>query len=208
MPDTHAEPATRRPRSAARKDLIIEAALDQFRHYGVRGASLEQIAKAAGVSRPALYHHFASKEELFRETARSVQDDVLAKVRHAASQAGSVHERLDRMMAIKCRDMHEAMWRSRHGDELFDQSNRLCADLVSQYRNSFASEIGGVIASGVEAKELDLKHLKLTPDTAGDLLFYSSEGLHERFTGNPVAPEIYLSRLKSLIQCFIASAAA
>ena len=44
---------------------IIDAARDVFFEHGVSSTSLEQIAKAAGVTRGAIYWHFADKAELF-----------------------------------------------------------------------------------------------------------------------------------------------
>ncbi len=44
---------------------IIDAARDVFVAHGVTQTSLEQIAEAAGVTRGAIYWHFADKAELF-----------------------------------------------------------------------------------------------------------------------------------------------
>ena len=50
---------------------ILDAALSVFARYGWRRASMADVAQAVGVSRPALYLHFASKEELFEAVVRS-----------------------------------------------------------------------------------------------------------------------------------------
>lgn len=44
---------------------ILQAARDRFAENGVSGTSLDQIAKAAGVTRGAIYWHFENKSELF-----------------------------------------------------------------------------------------------------------------------------------------------
>jgi len=46
-------------------EQILEAAFKQFSELGYEKASLSLIAKEVGISKPALYHHFASKEALF-----------------------------------------------------------------------------------------------------------------------------------------------
>lgn len=53
--------------AAARRELIAAAAADLFAERGYRGASIEQIARRAGVTPPVVYEHFASKRELYRE---------------------------------------------------------------------------------------------------------------------------------------------
>src|ERR1700720_4223479 len=45
--------------------VLIDAAMDLFASYGYRGTSLARIARAAGVTKGALYWHFADKEEFF-----------------------------------------------------------------------------------------------------------------------------------------------
>lgn len=57
---------------AARRQAIIDAALDCFLQYGFAKTSLDDIAKRAGLSRPLLYLLFKNKEELFVETLRTI----------------------------------------------------------------------------------------------------------------------------------------
>lgn len=52
---------TRRQRAETR---ILESALDVFSRYGFRGATLDQIAEGAGVSKPNLLYYFAGKEDI------------------------------------------------------------------------------------------------------------------------------------------------
>ncbi|MEM6371599.1 MAG: TetR family transcriptional regulator C-terminal domain-containing protein [Pseudomonadota bacterium] len=44
--------------------LILEAALDVFSAHGYRGATLDQIAEAAGLSKPNILYYFSGKEEI------------------------------------------------------------------------------------------------------------------------------------------------
>ncbi|GHC57549.1 TetR family transcriptional regulator C-terminal domain-containing protein [Neogemmobacter tilapiae] len=58
---------TSRPRTriqAKNHALILEAALDVFSSHGFRGATLDQIAERAGLSKPNLLYYFASKEAM------------------------------------------------------------------------------------------------------------------------------------------------
>jgi TetR/AcrR family acrAB operon transcriptional repressor len=51
--------------AAATREQVLDAAEQVFRARGVGHASLAEVADAAGVTRGAIYHHFASKAELF-----------------------------------------------------------------------------------------------------------------------------------------------
>jgi TetR/AcrR family transcriptional regulator len=46
------------------RDLILDAALEVFSQHGFRGATLDQIAEVAGLSKPNLLYYFPSKEEV------------------------------------------------------------------------------------------------------------------------------------------------
>jgi AcrR family transcriptional regulator len=48
----------------ARGDALLDVAASEFNLYGVSGASLSRIARAAGLTRAALYYYFASREDL------------------------------------------------------------------------------------------------------------------------------------------------
>ena len=50
----------------ATRELILDTALAEFGASGFAGARLEDIAVAAGITRGAIYHHFESKEHLYR----------------------------------------------------------------------------------------------------------------------------------------------
>jgi TetR/AcrR family transcriptional regulator len=48
-----------------KRELILEAALDTFSTHGFRGATIDQIAEAAGMSKPNLLYYFHRKEDIF-----------------------------------------------------------------------------------------------------------------------------------------------
>lgn len=50
---------------APSRERILDAAITRFRQYGYAGTSLSTIAKDVGVSTPALYWHFRSKDEIY-----------------------------------------------------------------------------------------------------------------------------------------------
>jgi AcrR family transcriptional regulator len=52
---------TRKSKSLRQRE-IVEATLKLIPKYGVRGTTVSRIAAAAGMSRGALYHHFANRE--------------------------------------------------------------------------------------------------------------------------------------------------
>jgi AcrR family transcriptional regulator len=53
-------------RPEARAEELLEAAIEVFGEFGFRAATLEQVARRAGVSKGTVYLYFTSKEDLFR----------------------------------------------------------------------------------------------------------------------------------------------
>jgi len=64
-----------------RRNKILAAATRIFARKGFDGASMSAIAAAAGITKPVLYDHFASKDALFETLLRSIRDNLLAKGR-------------------------------------------------------------------------------------------------------------------------------
>src|SRR5690349_9705243 len=61
------EPRTARPRDAqATKELLLEAATDEFAEFGLAGARIDRIAERAGANKRLLYVYFGDKDALFR----------------------------------------------------------------------------------------------------------------------------------------------
>ncbi|MBI5288767.1 MAG: TetR/AcrR family transcriptional regulator [Chloroflexi bacterium] len=67
----------RRLPAEKRRRLIIESARDVFASQGYARVGTADLARAAGISEPALYRHFAGKKELFLETIRSTRPRLL-----------------------------------------------------------------------------------------------------------------------------------
>jgi len=76
------------------RDSILEAAEDVFVEKGFSGASISVIAEKAGVAKSLIYHHFKSKEDLWREVIqqRFSMADLIEKLYQTLSKksAGSL----------------------------------------------------------------------------------------------------------------------
>lgn len=86
-----AKPVTRIQRR--NRETIREAALDVFSQHGFRGATLDQIAQAAGLSKPNLLYYFPSKEAIHGELLSHLMTDWLEPLR-ALDEAGDPVEEI------------------------------------------------------------------------------------------------------------------
>ncbi|MBB4738152.1 AcrR family transcriptional regulator [Actinoplanes octamycinicus] len=65
------------PRRRSRRDEILEIAVGLFAARGYHGVSMDDIGSAAGVTGPALYHHFAGKEAMLVAALIPVSESLL-----------------------------------------------------------------------------------------------------------------------------------
>ena len=75
---------TQAERSAATRGALVRAARELFARDGYAATGREAIVERAGVTRGALYHHFADKEALFRAVFEELEAEVMAKAAEAA----------------------------------------------------------------------------------------------------------------------------
>ena len=79
---------TTKAQSEATAAAVLDAAQRLYGERGYADVALEEIARTAGVTRGALYHHFASREGLFTAVLERVQQQVAERVQQAAQAAG------------------------------------------------------------------------------------------------------------------------
>ncbi|OBF08082.1 TetR family transcriptional regulator [Mycobacterium sp. ACS4054] len=82
------ERRTQAERSAETREALVSAARPLFAAQGFSEVALEAIVRAAGVTRGALYHHFADKTELFATVFEQVEAEVAARMGEAIAASG------------------------------------------------------------------------------------------------------------------------
>ncbi|MBA2608467.1 MAG: TetR family transcriptional regulator [Actinobacteria bacterium] len=81
--------------AAERRQQLVETALGLFAERGLYGTSMDDIADAAGVTKPVLYQHFASKRALFLELLDDVGKQLLDAIAAATSAADTPRQQVE-----------------------------------------------------------------------------------------------------------------
>ncbi|HEY1280031.1 MAG TPA: TetR/AcrR family transcriptional regulator [Acidimicrobiales bacterium] len=76
--------STRLP-AAARREQLLNVALEVFARQGFHGTAMNDVAEAAGVTKPVLYQHFQSKRQLYL----ALLDEVGQRLRQTIEKAGT-----------------------------------------------------------------------------------------------------------------------
>ena len=89
------ETAAKRPETRIqreKREIILDAALDIFSTHGYRGSTIDQIAEAAGMSKPNLLYYYRGKEEIYASLLHRLLDTWLAPLMEMAADGDPVKE--------------------------------------------------------------------------------------------------------------------
>jgi AcrR family transcriptional regulator len=82
-----------------RRDQILETAAELFAAKGFHGVSVGEIGRACGISGPALYKHFDSKDAVLAAMLVGISERLLDEGRTRVGQAGSPHQALESLVS-------------------------------------------------------------------------------------------------------------
>ncbi|HEY6318599.1 MAG TPA: TetR/AcrR family transcriptional regulator [Acidimicrobiia bacterium] len=146
-----ARPATTRLPAERRRQQILDVACTVFADRGFHATSMDDIAAAAGVTKPVLYQHFPSKRGLFIELLDDLGRQLLVELEHATSSAHSGRERVEAGFAAYFRFVtgNEAAFRvlfgasARNDSDFADVIERLLDEVA--YAVSLLIDIEGTV---------------------------------------------------------------
>ncbi|MGH3251856.1 MAG: TetR/AcrR family transcriptional regulator [Trebonia sp.] len=133
-----------------RRELVLATALDTFARYGYRKTSMEDVARAAAISRPGLYLLFGSKAELFTAAVTQALDRGLAAA--TGLLADTTRPLRDRLL-----DAFD-QWTGRYIGVMSREVNSMAgeyADLlgpvVAEYPRRFAEVLNAALSESLDA---------------------------------------------------------
>jgi len=62
------------------KEKILQAAIDEFSHFGFEGARVDRIAEKADINKAMIFYYFSSKENLFKVVLTRVLSELIKQV--------------------------------------------------------------------------------------------------------------------------------
>jgi AcrR family transcriptional regulator len=139
-----------------RQKTILSAAWQAFAAYGFRRTSMDDIARGAGMSRPALYLHYRNKEDIFRSLVKFYYDGAVIAVDAALQAPGTAPEVLARAFAAQGGELIEAMLTSPHGLEMLDTGTTIAADIAADGEARLTGLYARWLETGAQAGRLRL----------------------------------------------------
>jgi AcrR family transcriptional regulator len=161
---------------------ILDAALPVFVRHGFRKTSMADIARAAGISRAALYLSFGSKEELFRAGSERAHARTMRDVEAALAGHGDVFDRIESAIAAFQRDLVVPFAGSADAAELFDTNMALAKDITLAARARLVALLARALADAQATGAITLDGAKATPTDLAGIIVAAMEGIKEAQT--------------------------
>ena len=163
-----------------KREAILIASNRLFRQYGYRRTAMEDIAKETGMSRPSVYSYFKNKDEVFRSLSERIHEKALretSQMLEADPETTTLEERLEGALAAKLGGVHTFGDESPHGNEICDEANRLCGDIVFDASSRFQAMLATALRKASRKGDIDLGHPRPSPQIAAELLNLGAYGL-------------------------------
>ena len=185
-------------RAESRRAAILEAARQCFFQYGLERTRMDDIARLARISRPALYEHFDNKSAIFLALARYLVESFLTAAELELRGPGSVWERIAAAFEAWSVKPMEMILAGPHADEMILAGSGVAAEVYREGRDKFRQSLASVLQKALQAGEINLKKVSLTPAAAADLMVVAAAGAKEDWTD----VDRYRKRLAGLIRVF------
>ncbi|NKB33220.1 MAG: TetR family transcriptional regulator [Pseudomonadales bacterium] len=167
-------------RTKAKKDTVFEAASTVFAQYGYRRTTMNDIAQAAGISRPALYLVFDNKENLFYELVTFRLNQAIDSAIVTLSKNGNLKTRFIDALLVFEKVFYEPVSSSPHGEELMDTSQSLAADVMMKGFSRLVTALASVLREAEKSGEASFQNTPLTPKSFVELLLTALGGVKKK----------------------------
>lgn len=90
-----------RSETPVKEELIIEAALRRFTHFGFNKTTFSEIAKDLGVSQQSMYYYFSDKKSLIIKVAANVMASLIAAMQEKVNTRSNLLDKLKGIIEVK-----------------------------------------------------------------------------------------------------------
>lgn len=163
-----------------KRQRILERAARVFLAYGIQRTTMDDIAKAAEMSRPALYLLFRNKIDIYQAIALSYFDASAASARRVLAGDGPIGERLNLLLETSMFAMMEEFMRSPHGHEILDMKNQLAGDVLADWKAEITSLVAEALDRAARDSGVDLTARGYSAETLASLFWDAIEGMKAR----------------------------
>jgi len=140
----------RRLTADVRRRQLFEVALSLFAEHGYAATTMDDIAEAAGVTKPLVYHHFDSKRALYLELMDVFSDELVTQIVNATATAEGPRQQVEQGFAAYFKLMvdNEPAFRLLYGRET--PGDRELGAALRRVEETIAKAIDPLIDAGLD----------------------------------------------------------
>ena len=168
-----ARPLGRPPKQHDQRERILRAAAKAIATVGYEQCSLGDIAEELDLTRPALYHYFRTKQQIFTEIALTAVAGIYEPVRGAIYEDAGAASQLRELMIAHAAYFEQNYWLvnatiAGYGGITRRELERI--DEIELFRDRYGQLVHGVLVGGIKAGEFKPVDVKATTRSIFQLL--------------------------------------
>lgn len=137
----------------SKENSIIDAAHAVFLRYGFKRVTMGDIAEAAGISRPAVYLLFSSKEAVFKAVVKKINQTALTKIKAGFPEQKTLIDKLLFAFDIWTIQPHEMVKQSADAKELIQSTAEFASDVLEESGAIFESILVDILQPAINHKK-------------------------------------------------------
>lgn len=172
--------ATKKRLSAERSNRIVDAARHLILKNGLKGTTMEAIAREARIAKPTLYAYFPDKESVFGAIVAALTTELRSAFHAALAAPGDVASRIGDALAVKYQLISDLLEGSPHAAELYSDEDRLVKAQLQALEKEMADAMIGCLAAG-GARD---------PESLGGLVLAGTYGIGHKYPLRDIGPAV------------------
>jgi AcrR family transcriptional regulator len=183
---------------------IVQRARNVFQEHGFSGLTTTALATACGVTRRGFYHHFPSKEALFRAAMVAGNQEAQERADWAAQKAMAAgHDALDVLsewLDTRFGVTRRNVARSRYGADLNETAFRIASDVMIEVSHETNARMAQLIAELQQRGMLKLRD-GISPQDAAQLIADGARGVNQERP--PIPPSQIGRRYRAITEAIL-----
>ena len=170
----------------SRRTAMLKAAQGLFGRFGLKKVTMEEIAKAAAVSKVTLYKVFPNKEAVFEAVVRLEADGMLDAIRRAVAAETDVASRFKAHLLTKFGLVHDLVNFYHMSDRAMQEHWPTIETVAGHFMREERAIVEGILRDGVHRGEVAVKD----PEEAAQVMVLALKSLEYGYVSHMASDEM------------------
>ena len=166
-----------KPLADKKRETVLQAAHQIFLQFGYHRTTMGDLAKAAQMSRPALYLIFPNKEAIFRAVVTRYHEQTKKLSEQAIESSQTLESKLQACMKAWTETVYKEMASAPEGNEIYEVGYTIIHDLKESLSQTFINQLQDILENAPEIPADQFKKLDIPPHDLAELIAHSCVGL-------------------------------